>query len=346
MTKLNYRSDFSFILRLHDAEGNDIGWPDYNWTARLWTAVKSAAFVAGVREGRPQNCFNDQGQIHVVCNNHGLAAGVLHCEFVAELPHDDYPDGDERIVVPMPLDIELVRDAAPCPRQAEVEMLLPYIRGRAFTFDDFSAGQIAQLQRPALEAADAAALAARQAGDAAAAALQVIADTNEANLQVQVNIAESNKLISSVNEQARCLAECIDHVTGSESARQQAEMLRQTDEEDRRAAEIDRQAAEAARAEAALHGCYTLEFGEEAVEVNDFNFSGGDIEVSVGAAVNVARLTLEGGAEAPVEMVPGDNVTAVIGEGVGAVWRVERISDGRPAAVGLRFKAAAPLLNR
>jgi len=129
MRKINYKSDFDFILRLRTSTGDEIGWPDYDWTARIWTTLKVNAFVASCIGGVCRNCYNDGGKIHIVANSHGLSAGRLNIEFTAELPNEIYPDASLRNVVPEPLDIELIRAAAPCPESMEIEMMLPYIRG-------------------------------------------------------------------------------------------------------------------------------------------------------------------------------------------------------------------------
>lgn len=127
--KVNYKSDFDFILVLRDGRGEELMWPDYNWTAKFWTNQKVNAFVARCIDGVPENCFNDGGRIHIVANNHHLGAGILKVEYHAELDNDIYPDGDELVVAPIDLDIELIRGAVPYPTSAEVEAQLPYIKG-------------------------------------------------------------------------------------------------------------------------------------------------------------------------------------------------------------------------
>ena len=129
MKKINYKSDFDFILRLHDCNGQDVGFPDYDWKAKFWTTIKANAVTASCTGGKCVNCYDDNGQIHVVCNSHNLGVGVLQMEFTAELPNDVYPDGAERVVVPVPVKIELVRAAAPCPSSIEIELMLPFIKG-------------------------------------------------------------------------------------------------------------------------------------------------------------------------------------------------------------------------
>lgn len=127
MKKINHKSDFDFILRLKSCNGEEIGWPEFDWTARFWTFSMADMFVASCHGGECLNCFNDDGQIHVVAAGHGLGPGVLHVEFYAELPDDIYPVGRRREVTPWPLGIELVRKAGDCPTKIETEMLLPYI---------------------------------------------------------------------------------------------------------------------------------------------------------------------------------------------------------------------------
>lgn len=149
--KINYKSDFDFILRLKDCRGQDLSFPSYDWIAKFYTNNKINAYTASSIGGECTNCFNDNGRIHVVVNNHRMGQGVLCVEFTAMIPNGVYPDGDERIVVPAPLDIELVSKAGECHCGAEVEAILPYIKGDkgdAFTYSDFTAEQKMELIAP------------------------------------------------------------------------------------------------------------------------------------------------------------------------------------------------------
>lgn len=130
MKRINYKSDFDFILRLQSCNGEDVGWPTYDWEATFWTNQKVNAFRVGCKGGCPYNCFNDDDRIHVVMNNHKLGVGVLQMELRVELPNGEYPDDYERIVAPLALEMELIKEAAPCPEEIEVEVLLPYIKGK------------------------------------------------------------------------------------------------------------------------------------------------------------------------------------------------------------------------
>lgn len=236
MEKINYKSDFDFILHLKDCAGNDVGWPTYDWTARFWTTQKVNAFVVSCIGGEAVNCYNDGGRIHVVANNHRLSPGTLQVEFTAEIPNGDYPDSAERIVVPVPLEIELIREAAPCPESFEVEVLLPYIKGEPFTYDDFTPEQIEDLMRPATEAA--------------ASANQAVTAAQAATAQA---VASNNKLAADMvnferDESLRAEAERMR--VSAETERQSAEDTRQANETARQEAETGRQSAETARVQA------------------------------------------------------------------------------------------------
>lgn len=49
MKKINYRSDFDFILRLTDCAGNEMGFPPNDWEARFYTSSNANTFVASCK---------------------------------------------------------------------------------------------------------------------------------------------------------------------------------------------------------------------------------------------------------------------------------------------------------
>ncbi len=118
MQKVNYKSDFDLVLRLlgcADGGGTaEIGWPDFDWEARLFTDNPANAFVAECRGGVCRGCFNDDGKIHIVVKNHHIGPGRLKVEFKALLPNKIYPDGIQKRVAPQPLEVELVRGRGDC----------------------------------------------------------------------------------------------------------------------------------------------------------------------------------------------------------------------------------------
>lgn len=139
--RINHMSDFDAILRLTDCAGNDIGWPQCDFRARFLTASKSNAYEASRIGGECVNCFDDGGRIHVVFKDHRMGVGTLRCRLTLDLPDGIYPDGIRRDVSPAPLGVELVAGAGDCPTAAEIEMLLPFIkgdRGEKMTYADLT----------------------------------------------------------------------------------------------------------------------------------------------------------------------------------------------------------------
>lgn len=129
MRKINYKSDFDFILTLTDQDNNDVGFPSHDWVATFYAASKTNLLQASYINGVYTNCFNDNGKIHIVANDHHLGTGTLKVEFHALLPNEIYPDGIQDIYSPQPLNIQLVTDAGDMLTTMDAETQLPYIRG-------------------------------------------------------------------------------------------------------------------------------------------------------------------------------------------------------------------------
>lgn len=264
----NYKSDFDAILHLKSCVGDvckEIGWPGYDWVAKFYTTSHDNVYIASNVGGVLTNCFNDNGNIHVVFNNHGLPSGTLRVEFSAEIPNGIYPDGSQLEVSPQPLDIELVRGRGDCGTIVDVDVMLSYIKGDkgdtgpqgpkgdkgdtgsqgpkgdkgdkgdAFTYEDFTAEQIAELQRPATEAAESVSKLEEEVSQAEA--LRASAEqTRKANEQSR--ISAENGRVSGENERK-----------ANEAARQSNEATRIANENQRQQNEKSRVSAETARAE-------------------------------------------------------------------------------------------------
>ena len=108
MFKINYKSDFTFILVIRDCEGNDIGFPPMDFDAQIWTNSKINAYYFGRRNGELINCKNEDDKIRVIVNDHQMRCGELHVEVTLHLPDSEFPDQERRIVTPDKLDITLV----------------------------------------------------------------------------------------------------------------------------------------------------------------------------------------------------------------------------------------------
>lgn len=207
MTQRFYKSDFDFVLRLiahikyedGTCEEQAIGWPNFDWVAKLYTSDKTQGFVASRKGTTLTNCYEDGGEIHIVCNKHRLGPGKLNVEFCAELPNDAYPAGVEVVYSVLPLDIELVTIMPRCITAAEVEAAMPFAKGDPFTYEDFTPEQIAELQKPALDAAVVANAAATKANEAAnsandAATIANMAAENAEATNTKVSAAETARV--------------------------------------------------------------------------------------------------------------------------------------------------------
>lgn len=139
--RVYYKDDLDFYMTLIDCDDENIGVPDFDWRARLWTSSKMNYVTVSSIGGELTNCRIDDGRIHVIVDSHHLMPGKLHIDFEALIPNELYPDGTRRTVVPGIVPIELTADKAPCPSAMEIELMLPYVRGKALTFDDLTAAE-------------------------------------------------------------------------------------------------------------------------------------------------------------------------------------------------------------
>ena len=134
MTKINYKSDFDLLatMKCYDTSGKEIevGFADYDWELDLYTGCGNYApkvYKVSYIGGKATNCFNDNGKVHIVCDNHSLNLGVLNGTIRAKIPNAIYPDGTQLIVSPLTFAIELVADGGDTPSPIEVEIMLPYL---------------------------------------------------------------------------------------------------------------------------------------------------------------------------------------------------------------------------
>lgn len=215
MTKINYKSDFDFIMRLRDCKDPEktVEWPEGDFEAVFWAGSKANPYRAGRRGGVCENCFpTEDGGMHFVFDKHRLGVGTLKWEPHFELANVIYPDGKEDVYSKEPLGIELVDGPGDCPTTAEVEALVPFIR---FKYEDLTDEEKAEISKPATDAA---------------------ASVRE--LEKSVRAAEELRV---ANETARI---------GAENARELAEQTRQANEQDRTEAEALREVAEEERNDA------------------------------------------------------------------------------------------------
>lgn len=150
----NYKSDFVLRESFVDITGKAVPLPtDIDFTLRYWTK-HGQEYVASRQDGVYLNCAPEEGgTLLVFFKGHNLCEGELHHELHLALDNPAFEGGTQNVFYPADLHI-LLWDKASSTDKLTSGLVADYTRGHAFTFDDFTADQIEQLQRPAKEAAD------------------------------------------------------------------------------------------------------------------------------------------------------------------------------------------------
>lgn len=150
----NYKSDFVLRESFIDITGKAVPLPtDVDFTLRYWTK-HGREYVASRQDGVYLNCAPEEGgTLLVFFKAHNLCEGELHHELHLALDNPVFEDGTQDVFYPADLHI-LLWDKASSTDKLTSGLVADYTRGHAFTFDDFTADQIKELQRPAQEAAD------------------------------------------------------------------------------------------------------------------------------------------------------------------------------------------------
>ncbi len=128
--KINNKSDFDFILRLLDADGNSVGWVDANWEAVLYTTSKNFAYTASYAYGEKINCVKtEDGDILIVVDRHEFPIGELLMDFSIDIPDPKFPDGSRHVsITGEKTDIELVLDKGQEATGMVVTLRVPHIK--------------------------------------------------------------------------------------------------------------------------------------------------------------------------------------------------------------------------
>ncbi len=129
MRKVNYKSDFDFVMRLKDASGKEVPWPECDWDAEFWTSSKTNSYRASCIGGEYVNCFREaDGSIHFVFNSQRMGKGILKWEPHFRFPNGIYPDGIQDQFRKAQLGIELVDgDGDDVTDIPEVEVYMPAV---------------------------------------------------------------------------------------------------------------------------------------------------------------------------------------------------------------------------
>lgn len=160
-------------------------WEEHDWVLYLYTNMRKQPFVASYINGMAVNCFNDNGITHVVMKNHGLKRGRLFIDTLDYIPNKIYPDGIQKVVDSFSTELELVRECADEISTVDIEVMLPYIKGEPFRYEDFTEQQLDDLRRPATEAAIEAMRSAGHAEEEAERARQAAAQATEATESIR-----------------------------------------------------------------------------------------------------------------------------------------------------------------
>ena len=151
MRKVNYKSDFDFVMRLKGSSGKEVPFPECDWDAEFWTSSKQNAYRASCIGGEYVNCFREaDGSIHFVFNCHRMGKGVLKWEPHFCFPNGMYPDGIQDQFRKAQLDIELVDgDGDDGTDTPDVEVYIPAVyltaydlavkQGYTGTYEDYVA---------------------------------------------------------------------------------------------------------------------------------------------------------------------------------------------------------------
>lgn len=199
--KLNRQSDFVFRETLLDGSGNPVDPLSLNWEIEYRT-TGWPRFSASHKDGVLTNAAIDEnsGELLVLFNGHNLPSGELIKELHVEIDSALFPDGIEDNFIPRRTGYELWDGATDCGIAEPSEFLMNYYkgepgeRGPAFTYEDFTPAQIAELQQPAIDAAKKATDAAEKADAAttrAEAAAAVVLPTVENIDSAEVVIAKA-----------------------------------------------------------------------------------------------------------------------------------------------------------
>lgn len=154
MKRINYKSDFDFILHLKDCKDPEkaVSFPECDFDVLFFASNKAKAYRASYKDGVYTNCFRtDDGGMHFVFDNHRLGVGTLKWEPHFEHPNDIYPDNIQDLFSKEQLDIELVDGPGDCPTTAETDIIAPFIKGDKgdkLTYSDLTEADKADLISP------------------------------------------------------------------------------------------------------------------------------------------------------------------------------------------------------
>ena len=142
---INNKSDFVLRERFRDADGNIVALPDVDFTLRYW--VKTGRIYEASRKGGAYtNCIADGDAVLVMFKDHRLGEGTLKHELHLQLDNALFDDGVQNVYYPDCLNIELWQWSSDTEGVVESDLMATYTKGKAFTWEDFTPEQLAELK--------------------------------------------------------------------------------------------------------------------------------------------------------------------------------------------------------
>lgn len=142
---INYKSDLVLRERFRDADGNLVALPDTDFTLRYWVKA-GRVYEAFRKDGVYTNCMADGDAVLVLFKDHRLGEGTLKHELHLQLDNALFGDGVQDVYYPDCPGIELWQWSGDTEGVVESDLVAAYTRGEVFTWEDFTAEQLAELK--------------------------------------------------------------------------------------------------------------------------------------------------------------------------------------------------------
>lgn len=221
MKQINYKSDFKLF------ENGDLHASPFEYE---YNTTFGKSYKASCLDGVYTNCrLLDDGRLMVIFDNHGLAPGILRVIRRYYLTDKDYHDGICNLVSKEDTGVILTAGKTD---ECEVEVQVPShymqgdpgksayqiavdngyegseeewlesLKGKAFSYEDFTPEQLEEIKRPAVEAANSANEAAKQASTGAELANQAASLAAEKAQQADSAASSASQAANSATQAA------------------------------------------------------------------------------------------------------------------------------------------------
>lgn len=134
----NYKEDFVLMIQLLNHEGKFVAVPDVDFEIRF--TASASTYCCGRKDGECYNCsVLDDGRLRVVFDNHGLLPCCnLRGYATWHIPDSLMPDGIRDLPQTIHTGVALTVGPSDRPSDAEVEAMLPFIKGEPGSLADLS----------------------------------------------------------------------------------------------------------------------------------------------------------------------------------------------------------------